>query len=115
MLSVVVDLYLKLWMVDNRTYPYLYKALFNCTVHSWELNVMRTIALREICRAGPEIHGKSLVSKLSEILNECDNYESGLPSAIAIEAVIELCKASIIDISGKFLFNQLTEITGIPI
>ena len=103
MTPVIIQLYLKLWKVDNRTYSYLHKMLHEYPSENLklELNLSKAIALKEICCVAPHFHGKSVIGLLSKILNESEDEVHGSASALSIEAVIELCKACVIDISGK--------------
>lgn len=70
---------------------------------SWELNLSKAIALREICRQAPHLYAKDVVKILSVILNECSSFRDGLASAMVIQAVTELCKAYEIDAAGKLI------------
>ncbi|KAK6643720.1 hypothetical protein RUM43_005230 [Polyplax serrata] len=104
MKPLIIQLYLTMWKIDGRTYLYLHKLLHDKLddANDLELNLSRALALREICRLAPHLHGKDVISVVSRVLNECaDRSMNGLPSAITIEAIIELCKAHVIDISGR--------------
>lgn len=107
MAPVVIQLLILLWKMDNRTYSFLHKMLYDESYKNLglEMNISKAIACREICRLAPHLHGKDVVSVLSLILNESAGSANGLPSAIAIEAIIELCKAYVIDVSGSLKFN----------
>lgn len=105
MTPMAMRLYLTLWKNELRIYPYLHKLLtISCPLineMSWEINVSKAAVMRDICRIRPETYGKGLVPLLSEILNTCGYDNSGMPSALAIEAITELCKAHVTDIAGE--------------
>lgn len=48
-----MDLYLKLWRVESRTYPFLVKLLSlpskDVKSNKWEFDVAKTYTIREIC------------------------------------------------------------------
>lgn len=47
-----MDLYLRLWRVETRTYPFLIKLLalpFKDTQRKWEFEIAKTYTIREIC------------------------------------------------------------------
>lgn len=48
-----VDLYLRLWRVETRTYPFLLKQIAQPLPDNdkrWEMEIARTHAMREICQ-----------------------------------------------------------------
>lgn len=107
MFPLAIRLYLALWKVENRSYPYLYKMLTSSAVldeeERWEVYLSKTMAMREICSTAPKLHGKDLVGMLSEVLNLCGDDSNGLPSALAIDSITELCEAHVIDVAGLLL------------
>ncbi|XP_063226098.1 focadhesin isoform X2 [Bacillus rossius redtenbacheri] len=101
---VMVHLYLRLWRAEGRCYPYLQKLLLEPPQEekderSWELEVAKALAIREICRTRPELHGEELVSMLSQVLNRCGGVWGAAPSSMAVESITALCGAGIVDIA----------------
>jgi len=48
---LLVDLYVRLWKVECRCYPYLQKLLLEDPVDGkdWKLDMAKALAIREIC------------------------------------------------------------------
>lgn len=46
----------------------------------------------------PELHGKEMVSYLSQVLNKHGDQKGSVASALAIEGITSLCEAGIVDI-----------------
>lgn len=46
----------------------------------------------------PELHGKELVGKVSEILNKCGGVKEAPAAALALEALIPLCRHDVVDV-----------------
>lgn len=71
-----MDLFLRLWKMESRTYPFLCKILSE-PIHksSWEYQITKASILKEICLNDSQ-HGADLVTHLSEILNNNTNGEN---------------------------------------
>lgn len=68
-----MDLFLRLWKMENRTYPFLCKVLSEpIKENSWEYQITKASILKEICLHDSQ-HGTDLVTHLSEILNNNTN------------------------------------------
>lgn len=50
----------------------------------------------DICRA--EKHGKEVVALVSDILNKCGAAKDSAASALALEALIPLCRHDVVDV-----------------
>lgn len=109
--SMAIDLHLRLFKVEPRTYPFLHKILTeksNSDESELHLNIIRASAIKEICDLKPH-HGSELVSLLSEILNKSlESKESDIPASLAIEAIIILCQNHIINIASTWKAINLT-------
>ncbi|CAG9821372.1 unnamed protein product, partial [Phaedon cochleariae] len=88
------------WKVDNKCYPYLESMLVSKDSYrkKWDRQVVKTFVIKQLCHAKPEFYGPDMVAHLSKILNDCDDDDGALPSALAIEAITILCRAEVIDI-----------------
>lgn len=93
--SLSIDLHLRLWKVEPRTFPFLHKVLVEKSATDAEdhgLEIMRANAIREICELRPQ-HGPDLVSIISEILNSALDLKDGdIEASLAIESIILLCQ-----------------------
>jgi hypothetical protein len=51
MKTLLVDLYVRLWKVELRCYPYLQKLLLEDPVYGkdWKFDMARALAIKEIC------------------------------------------------------------------
>ncbi|KAJ4448220.1 hypothetical protein ANN_10234, partial [Periplaneta americana] len=96
---VLVDLYVRLWRSECRCYPYLQRLLLEnpTDVRDWKLDVARAHAVKEICETQPEQHGAELVKLLSQILNQCGGVEGSAASALALQGIMALCNAEIVN------------------
>ncbi len=98
--SFAIDLYLKLWIVEPRTYPFLIKILAHPEKSSGEndveLGIVRAAAIREICRM-PQQHGTDLVNLISDILNNSFDERSELAASLALESICILCQNHVIN------------------
>ncbi|KAJ9599853.1 hypothetical protein L9F63_009893, partial [Diploptera punctata] len=98
---LLIDLYVRLWKVEIRCYPYLQKLLLENPIDGkdWNFDVARALAIKEICVSRPNQHGPELVKLLSQILNQCGSVEGGMPSSLALQGITALCKAEIVNIA----------------
>jgi hypothetical protein len=93
-------LMLDLWKIDHKCYSCLENLLISPYAsqgNRWEFYVTRAYVLKELCALKPELYGKEMVAHISKILNECNNADGALASALAIEGITHLCKSEIID------------------
>ncbi|XP_005181860.1 focadhesin [Musca domestica] len=101
-----MDLYLKLWRVESRTYPFLVKLLSlpskDVKSNKWEFDVAKTYTIREICYEKPTQHGSDLVSHLSDILNTCTDDAGDLPTSLALDAIVALCDSNTVNITSTW-------------
>ncbi|XP_067002022.2 focadhesin [Anabrus simplex] len=103
--SLVIDLYVRLWKVEPRCYPYLEKMLQETVKDdedSWEFEIAKASAIKQICETRPELYSAELVSMLSKILTRCGDSEGSLASSLALEGISALCKAEIVDITTTY-------------
>lgn len=93
--SMAIDLHLRLWKVEPRTFPFLHKVLVEKSATDADdhgLEIVRANAIREICELRPQ-HGPDLVSVISEILNSAlDRKDGDTEASLAIESIILLCQ-----------------------
>ncbi|CAD7014015.1 unnamed protein product [Ceratitis capitata] len=96
-----MDLYLRLWRVESRTYPFLIKLLSTPQKDSnkrWEFEIAKTHTIREICYEKPTQHGSDLVSHLSDTLNSCTDDAGDLATSQALDAIVALCDSHTVNI-----------------
>ncbi|XP_054738993.1 focadhesin [Anastrepha obliqua] len=96
-----MDLYLRLWRVESRTYPFLIKLLSTTQKDSdkqWEFEIAKTHTIREICYEKPTQHGSDLVSHLSDTLNTCTDDLGDLATSLALDAIVALCDSHTVNI-----------------
>ncbi|EAT45697.1 AAEL003089-PA [Aedes aegypti] len=97
-----LDLYLRLWKAEPRTYPFLYDVLKDTSRRpredSWETSFARTYTIREICLIKPQQHGADLVNLFSEILSHPEDANNEAAVALAIDAIASLCENHVINI-----------------
>uniref|UniRef100_A0A0K8W5U7 Uncharacterized protein KIAA1797 n=1 Tax=Bactrocera latifrons TaxID=174628 RepID=A0A0K8W5U7_BACLA len=96
-----MDLYLRLWRIEPRTYPFLIKLLSTPQKDSskrWEFEIAKTHTIREICYDKPTQHGSDLVSHLSDTLNSCTDDAGDLATSYALDAIVALCNSHTVNI-----------------
>ncbi|XP_019543595.3 uncharacterized protein LOC109414239 [Aedes albopictus] len=97
-----LDLYLRLWKAEPRTYPFLYDVLKDTSRRaredSWETTFARTYTIREICLIKPQQHGADLVNLFSEILSHPEDANNEAAVALAIDAIASLCENHVVNI-----------------
>ncbi|XP_055903547.1 focadhesin [Eupeodes corollae] len=109
-----MDLYLRLWRIEGRTYPFLKKLLSQphkelVGTELSEFEITKTHTIKEICSERPNQYGSDLVSHLSDTLNSCTDKDGDLATSLALDAIISLCESHTVNIvstwkalSGKF-------------
>lgn len=111
MRSMTIDLYLRLWKIEPRLYPFLHKFLVEKSMHDAQdlhLNIVRAEAIKDICDLMPH-HGSDLVSLISEILNQSlESKNSEIAAALAIDATTLLCQNHIISLTSTWKALSLT-------
>ncbi|XP_046661651.1 uncharacterized protein LOC124354898 isoform X2 [Homalodisca vitripennis] len=96
---LAVELYCQLWLNQERCYPQLMGVLDqNCENYPWLANLLQANICKIICDTRPEMHGKEVVPKVSDILNKCGGVKDSAASALALEALIPLCCHDVVDI-----------------
>ncbi|XP_030374124.1 focadhesin [Scaptodrosophila lebanonensis] len=103
--TLCVDLYLRLWRVEARTYPFLLKLIAQPLTNNdkrWELEVARTHAMREICQEKPTLHGSELLPHLSNTLNTCTDESGDLATSLALDAIYALCDSHTVNIASTW-------------
>lgn len=96
-----MDLYLRLWRIEPRTYPFLIKLLSTPQKDNnkrWEFEIAKTHTIREICYEKPTQHGSDLVSHLSDTLNSCTDDAGDLATSHALDAIVALCDSHTVNI-----------------
>ncbi|EDW85623.1 uncharacterized protein Dwil_GK23059 [Drosophila willistoni] len=103
--TLCIDLYLRLWRVEARTYPFLLKQIAQpqqeISKH-WELQIARTYAMREICQEKPALHGSEILPHLSNILSSCADEEGDLATSMALDAIYVLCDSHTVNIASTW-------------
>lgn len=113
-----ISLYLltKLWMIQDRCFPQLHKALTeepitrqSTSVAKLELLFAQASAIKEICLLRPVQHGADMLSLLSNILNVCRSEHSTAAVCLALQGLSGLCEAEVVSIQSvwKLLSTQL--------
>ncbi|XP_017040742.1 focadhesin [Drosophila ficusphila] len=100
-----VDLYLRLWRVETRTYPFLMKQIAQPLPDNdkrWELQIARTHAMREICQEKPTLHGSELLPHLSNTLNNSFDEAGDLATSLALDAIYALCDSHTVNIASTW-------------
>lgn len=99
--SMSIDLHLRLWKVEPRTYPFLHQVLIEKSStddDDFGLEIVRAAAIKEICDLRPQ-HGSDLVSIISEILNNSLELKEGdIPASLSIDSITLLCQNHIINV-----------------
>ncbi|XP_046403318.1 focadhesin [Ischnura elegans] len=110
---LLLDLYVQLWKVESRCYPYLHKLMLDEPKDTdWEWELAKATVMKEVCLLRPHAQGKDLLPLLSQTLNRCA-YSSGkgksgideiavnemasAASALALAGATHLLKEKIID------------------
>lgn len=111
--SMSIDLHLRLWKIEPRSFPFLHKALVEKGSKDAEdenLEIVKAAAIKEICNLRPQ-SAVDLVTIISEILNSSlERKDSGLCAAITIDCVKLLCQVSPQDSTlTKLTFSLCTE------
>ncbi|XP_067631315.1 focadhesin [Eurosta solidaginis] len=100
-ITFAMDLYLRLWRVEPRTYTFLVKLLSipqKDNTKRWEFEIAKTHTIREICYDKPTQHGSELVSHLSDTLNSCTDDAGDLATSLALDAIVALCDSHTVNI-----------------
>lgn len=95
----MIELYLEALKREPRCYRFLYAAINKLmeSDFSWYSDATCARAMKYICENYPE-HGEKLVPFILQILNRSTSMNGGTASALALESISALCKASVIDI-----------------
>ncbi|XP_052859730.1 focadhesin [Anopheles cruzii] len=100
-----LDLYLRLWKAEPRTYPLLYDLLKDTSRHSphpdedpWEYIVSRAYAIREVCLINPQQHGEDLVNLFSEVLSNPNDENNEAAVCLSLDAISSLCENRVVNI-----------------
>lgn len=109
--SMSIDLYLRLWRVEPRTYPFLHKVLTEKSNNDdldFGLEIVRAIAINNICHMRPQ-HGSDLINVLSEILNNSSDLKNGdIAASLCLDSIASLCKNNVINIVSTWNAISLT-------
>jgi hypothetical protein len=103
--SMSIDLFLRLWKVEPRTYPFLHKTLVEKSELDREdtcLDIARAAAIKEVCDLKPH-HGSDLVSLIAQILTESmESRDAEIPASLAIDSISLLCQNHIISVTSTW-------------
>ncbi|XP_050072773.1 focadhesin [Anopheles maculipalpis] len=100
--AMCLDLYLRLWKAEPRTYPLLYDLLKDTSRQSnedrWEYTIARAYTIREVCLINPTQHGEDLVNLFSEVLSNPNNNENEVAICLSLDAISSLCENQVVNI-----------------
>uniref|UniRef100_A0A182U189 DUF3730 domain-containing protein n=1 Tax=Anopheles melas TaxID=34690 RepID=A0A182U189_9DIPT len=100
--SLCLDLYLRLWKAEPRTYPLLYDLLKDTSRQPnedcWEHTIARAYTIREVCLINPQQHGEDLVNLFSEVLSSPNNNENEVAICLSLDAISSLCEHQVVNI-----------------
>uniref|UniRef100_A0AAG5D4N9 DUF3730 domain-containing protein n=1 Tax=Anopheles atroparvus TaxID=41427 RepID=A0AAG5D4N9_ANOAO len=100
--ATCIDMYLRLWKAEPRTYPLLYDLLKDTSrprkEEMWEYTVARAYTIREVCRIKPHQHGEDLVNLFSELLSNPNNRENEAAICLSLDAITSLCENHVVNI-----------------
>lgn len=109
--TMSIDLHLRLWKMEPRTYPFLHKALVeksNTDADDFGLDIVRAAAIKDICDLRPQ-HGSDLISIISEILNGSADIKDGdIQASLAIDSITLLCQNHVINAVSTWKAISLT-------
>ncbi|KAK9872504.1 hypothetical protein WA026_017969 [Henosepilachna vigintioctopunctata] len=117
--TLAMSLMYDVWIINRKAYPYLEDMLTStvseCMNNLMEFYTNKAYIIKKICENSPEIHGADMVAHLSRILTKYSR-EGESASAIAIDGIVVLCNANIIDIettwttlASKFIEDGRTQ------
>ncbi|XP_065212794.1 uncharacterized protein LOC135840279 isoform X2 [Planococcus citri] len=96
-----MKLYSSLWKIEERCYSYLHDRLLEYETSSenmWQRDVILASIIGDICASKPHKHGEEWISVLNEIIKRWHKKQEGsLPSALALDAIIFLCQAEVLE------------------
>ncbi|XP_035786008.1 focadhesin-like [Anopheles albimanus] len=101
--ATCLDLYLRLWKAEPRTYPLLYDLLKDTSrppakADLWEHTVARAYTIREVCLIKPQQHGEDLVNLFSEILSNPNDADNEVAVCLSLDAISSLCEHQVVNI-----------------
>ncbi|XP_058123820.1 focadhesin [Anopheles ziemanni] len=100
--AICMDLYLRLWKAEPRTYPLLYDLLKDNSRRQgedlWEHTIARAYTIREVCLIKPQQHGEDLVNLFSEVLSNPNNQENEVAICLSLDAITSLCENHVVNI-----------------
>ncbi|XP_035919196.1 focadhesin-like [Anopheles stephensi] len=100
--ALCLDLYLRLWKAEPRTYPLLYDLLKDTSRRPnedrWEHTVARAYTIREVCLINPTQHGEDLVNLFSEVLSNPSNSDNEVAICLSLDAISSLCENQVVNI-----------------
>lgn len=100
--SLSIELFLRVWKIEPRAYPFLHKLLVEKSSNDNDdigLEIARASAIKQICELRPTQNGPDLVGIISEIINSSLEQKDGeIPIVMAIQSIILLCQNHVINI-----------------
>lgn len=101
--TFAVDLYLKLWKTQDRSYHQLIGIIGHpvnnlSPMEAWEMNIAQAVACKQICTLAPEKYGKELVKYISPLISRCSDPQGSVATSLCLEALINLGKEEIVDV-----------------
>ncbi|GAB0095747.1 hypothetical protein DMENIID0001_111670 [Sergentomyia squamirostris] len=98
--SDLLTIYVDLWLIEARTYRYLFDQLSAARGKAdKQLNMTRVEAIRTICRKNPTQYGPDLVAHLSDALNQCSSpSDDGEVICTVLDTIILLCDSKTVSI-----------------
>ncbi|XP_075217021.1 focadhesin isoform X2 [Lycorma delicatula] len=112
---LAVDLFTKLWDIEERCFTLLLAALtddkveFTDAKFSRQMDIACAAGFRHICEKKPEKHGKELVKPIQNLLIKCQGTKGAVASSFLIQALASLVKARVLSASSTW--KQLYPLT----
>ncbi len=94
-----------LWLMEDRIYPHLQKALEEGQEagNSLEFDIAKARVIRDVCERKPDQRGRDLLLLLDGLVKKSKGDEETAVATLAIEGIVHLSTAGVIDIRYKIL------------
>ncbi|XP_072039048.1 focadhesin-like [Amphiura filiformis] len=91
-----------LWEKQDRVFPHLQKLLSDphdaSDSEPCEILLAKAASIKDVCVHRPNQHGADLLPSISKILKDCSRDSEATIAALALEALMALCEAEVVDI-----------------
>uniref|UniRef100_T1JET2 Uncharacterized protein n=1 Tax=Strigamia maritima TaxID=126957 RepID=T1JET2_STRMM len=105
----------RLWQHQERVFPFLHHLILEKVdenqIEVYDSTVAKAASLKDICETRPQQYGADCLPPLSYILAKNLNDTGVVPSVLALDGVIALCKEEVIDLrtTWKVLASKLNK------